>query len=154
MKKKNTKKSNKIIIAVIALAIIAVIVYYAMNNTMKSSQTVPTNEESVIVSSYMDLSSADAKALIDSTPGLVIIDVSPNYAQGHLPGAINYYVGDGSLDAAIPTLDKNAKYLVYCHVDSAARLGAQKLVDAGFTMVYRLKDNYSGWVAAGYSTEK
>ncbi len=104
--------------------------------------------------SYVDVTPAEAKALIEKTPDIVIIDVSPVYAKGHLPKAINYYVGDGSLDRAIPKLDKNKTYLVYCHVDSASILGATKLVDAGFTKVYRLKGNYIAWVDAGYPIEK
>lgn len=112
----------------------------------------PADEE--MAEGYIDVSPAEAKELIDSKPGLVVIDVSPKYDEGHLPGAINYYVGDGSLDAAIPTLDKAKEYLVYCHVDSAAILGAQKLVDAGFTTVYRLEGNYKAWVDSGYPVEQ
>lgn len=104
--------------------------------------------------SYTDLEPVKAKELIDKTPGIVILDVSPNYAKGHLPGAINHPVGDGSLDKAIPKLDKNKTYLVYCHGEAPARLGAQKLVDAGFTKVYRLAGEYKGWVAAGLPIEK
>ena len=88
---------------------------------------------------YIDLSPAEALELINQNPDVIIIDVSPFYDDGHLPGAVHYYLGDGSLDAAIPTLDKNATYLVYCHVDSVAIGGAQALVDAGFTDVYRLE---------------
>ncbi len=103
--------------------------------------------------SYTDLTPAQAKELIDNNPDVIIIDVSPDYDNGHLPGAVNYYLGDGSLDEAIPMLDKDATYLVYCHVDSVAIAGAQKLVDAGFTNVYRLEGNYSAWVDAGYPIE-
>lgn len=103
--------------------------------------------------SYVDVTPAEAKALIEKTPDIVIIDVSPAYAKGHLPKAINYYAGDGSLDRAIPKLDKNKTYLVYCHIDSVSILGATKLVDAGFTKVYRLKGNYRAWVDAGYPIE-
>lgn len=103
--------------------------------------------------SYTDLTPAEAKQLIDENPDLVIIDVSPVYAAGHLPGAVNYYWADGSLDAAIPMLDENATYLVYCHSESASRQGAQKLVDAGFTNVYRLEGEYEAWVDAGYPIE-
>lgn len=102
---------------------------------------------------YVDVTAEEAKELIDTKPDLIIIDVSPNYDNGHIPGAINYYIGDGSLDNAIPSLDKNKEYLVYCHVDSASIGGAQKLVDAGFTMVYRLEGNYQAWVDAGYPIE-
>lgn len=103
---------------------------------------------------YIDVTPEEAKMLIDTTPDLVIVDVSPKYAQGHLPGAINYYVGDGSLDAAIAGLDKSKPYLVYCHVDSASIMGAKKLVEAGFNPVYRLEGNYSAWVDAGYPIEE
>ena len=102
---------------------------------------------------YIDITAQEAKELIDTSPELIIIDFSPNYNNGHIPGAINYYIGNGSLDDAIPTLDKNKEYLVYCHVDSASISGAKKLVDAGFTNVYRLKDNYQAWVDAGYPIE-
>jgi rhodanese-related sulfurtransferase len=104
--------------------------------------------------SFVDLTPEQAKRLIDTTPNLVIVDVSPAYADGHLPGAVNYYIGDGSLEVAIPTLDKSVPYLVYCHVDSAAIAGAKALVDAGFPTVYRLEGNYSAWVDAGYPVEK
>ena len=99
---------------------------------------------------YIDLTASEAKELIDNTQDLIIIDVSPYFSQGHIPGAINYYVGDGSLDDAIPSLDKNKTYLVYCHADSASIAGANKLIDAGFEKVYRLEGNYAAWVAAGY----
>ena len=113
-----------------------------------------TETEETGAGSYIDVSPAEAKKLIDENSDLIIIDVSPHYAQGHLPGAMHYYLGDGSLDEAIPTLDKDKTYLVYCHVDSVAIAGAQKLVDAGFEEVYRLEGNYAAWVDAGYPIEQ
>ncbi len=86
-------------------------------------------------------------------PELIVIDVSPMYDEGHIPGAINYYVGDGSLDAAIPSLDPLAEYVVYCHTDAASISGANKLIDAGFVHVYRLEGNFAAWVDAGYPVE-
>ena len=110
-------------------------------------------QNSQVQTGYMDVTAVEAKELIDTKPDLIIIDVSPNYNNGHIPGAINYYIGDGSLDDAIPSLDKNKEYLVYCHVDSASIGGAQKLIDAGFKTVYRLEGNYQAWVDAGYTIE-
>jgi rhodanese-related sulfurtransferase len=109
-------------------------------------------QEEEMPASYVDVSPAEAKELIDTTD-IIVIDVSPHYDSGHLPGAVHYYIGDGSLEAAIPTLDSEATYLVYCHVDSVAIRGAEMLIDAGFRNVYRLDGNYGGWVAAGYPVE-
>ena len=103
---------------------------------------------------HIDISAVKAKQLIDENPNLVIIDVSPDYADAHIPGAVHYYIGDGSLDEAIPNLDKNATYLVYCHFNSASVSGARKLVNAGFQNVYRLEGNFQAWINAGYEIEK
>jgi len=97
---------------------------------------------------YTDLTPAQAKDLIASVKDLVIVDVSPYYVNGHLPGAISIPLA--TLDAKIPTLDKTKTYLVYCHGDAPSISGAQKLVDAGFMKVYRLAGNYAAWTAAGY----
>ena len=136
-------------ITIIALVIVAIVLasllifYYSQDGNMEEQ---PDKK-------YIDVTAEEAKNLIDTNPNLIVIDVSPHYNTGHLPGAIHYYLGDGSLDAAIPSLDPNAEYLVYCHIDSVAIAGAQKLIDAGFTTVYRLEGNYAAWRNAGYPIE-
>ena len=132
--------------------LIALIVMLAGCGQEPEMQEQETAEPEETAAAYMDVSPAEAKALIDLT-GIIVIDVSPHYDSGHLPGAVHYYIGDGSLESAIPTLDPEADYLVYCHVDSVAIRGAQMLIDAGFRNVYRLEGNYGGWVAAGYPVE-
>ena len=123
-----------------------------------TATTIPTAATSVPVvttasapAGYTDLTPVQVKDLIASVKDLVIIDVSPYYANGHLPGAISIPLA--TLDSKIPTLDKTKTYLVYCHGDGPSRSGAQKLVDAGFLKVYRLAGNYAAWVAAGYPVE-
>ena len=139
--------------AILAVAIAAVAIYTIQNTMDNKVMTIEDDTSVMEKTGYVDISVVEAKVMIDTKPELIIIDVSPNYARGHLPRAINYYAGDGSLDRAIPTLDSNAEYLVYCHVDSVSILGAQKLVDAGFKNVYRLEGNYKAWIDAGYPVE-
>ena len=138
---------NKIVVAagiIVAIALVSGVLLY-FNQPLEMGE--PNG------AAYVDVSAEEAKNLIDTNPDLVVIDVSPHYNEGHLPGAVHHYLGDGSLDAAIPSLDPNGKYLVDCHVDSVAISGAQKLIDAGFTTVYRLEGNYAAWLAAGYPIE-
>ena len=129
----------------------------ASEEPMAEETEKPMEEEMMIgkktEDGYIDVTPEEAMKLIESTPNLVIIDVSPKYNQGHIPGAINYYVGNGSLDEAIDSLDKDVPYLVYCHVDSASIAGARILVNAGFNPVYRLEGNYGAWVEAGFPVE-
>ena len=154
---------NKIFLG-LSLLIIAGGVYFSWQNknsaeispidNMVEEKIVEKEEPEETMINYVDVSPEEAKKLIEQTPDIVIIDVSPKYDEGHLPGAINYYVGDGSLDDAIPSLDMAVTYLVYCHVDSASIAGANKLIEAGFEKVYRLEGNYAAWVEAGYEVEK
>lgn len=103
------------------------------------------------VNTYTDVSVSEAKMLIETEPNLVVVDVSPHYDDGHLPGAINYYPSS-ELEADVGCFDKSKVYLVYCHADGPSRNGAQILVDAGLE-VYRLESHYSGWLDAGYDVE-
>jgi len=149
---------RKNIIIAAMIIVVASFVYYVYLNTTKDlvkETKVDQKIESMEMTenSYIDIEPAAAYAMIQANSELVIIDVSPRYSEGHLPGAINYYVGDGSLDKAIPSLDKEKTYLVYCHVDSASIAGSKKLIAAGFEKVYRLKGNYSPWLKAGYPIE-
>jgi len=150
-------KLKRGLIFILVVAALAAVGYWYFSSSKSQPQeqmVSETQEETGVVAGYKDISPAEAKKLIDENSELIVIDVSPNYAKGHLPEAVSYYVGDGSLEKAIPTLDKNATYLVYCHTDVASRQGAQMLIDAGFTDVYRLKGNYAAWVDAGYEVEK
>ena len=136
---------------ILVLIIVVVVVGAGAYFLLQPGDTAQSTNNST--NGYKDVTAAQAKEMIDTKPDLVVIDVSSEYENGHIPGAINYPLGNGSLDKAIPALDKNKEYLVYCHFDSAAISGAQKLVDAGFTKVYRLEGNYQAWVDAGYPVE-
>jgi len=142
-----------IVIVVILLVIVLAIIYSQTEEATNANTNTNTNSATntnAAANNYLDVEVDAAYQLTRDEEDLVIVDVSPNLDQGHLAGAVNYYVGDGSLDSAIPTLDKTVPYLVYCHVDSAAILGAEKLVEAGFPTVYRIVGNYAAWKNAGY----
>lgn len=100
---------------------------------------------------YMDVGPGLAHDLVTMNGDLVVIDVSGAYDRGHLPGAINVPVSD--LGDAITDWNMADHYLVYCHGDPPSIRGAQALVDAGFTTVYRLEGNYGAWVDAGHPVE-
>ena len=120
---------------------------------MPNEPVVPpvVEEEEEVAGVYTELSVQEAKALIDSSDKLVVIDVSTAYDSGHLPDAINIVLED--LDAELPNLDSSKEYLVYCHTDLASKQGAQKLADAGFT-TFRLYGNYGTWVTLGMPVER
>lgn len=119
-------------------------------NPATPQKTIP--EVKIIKPTFNTVDIETAKNMIDSNEELVVIDISPKYGQGHLPKAVNYYLGNGALEKAMEKLDKNNEYLIYGHEERFTIAGAQKLANAGFKKVFRLQGDYNAWVSAGYET--
>ena len=87
--------------------------------------------------SYDQISRAEAKALMDSESGYIIIDArtQEEYDQGHIPGAImipEYEIADRA-EKELP--DKDQLILVYCRSGRRSKIAAEELVKLGYTNV-------------------
>ena len=86
---------------------------------------------------YEQISGAEAKALMDSESGYIIIDArtQEEYDQGHIPGAIlipEYEIADR---AEKEILDKDQLILVYCRSGRRSKIAAEELVKLGYTNI-------------------
>ena len=86
---------------------------------------------------YEQISGAEAKALMDSESGYIIIDArtQEEYDQGHITGAIlipEYEIADR---AEKELLDKDQLILVYCRSGRRSKIAAEELVKLGYTNV-------------------
>lgn len=86
---------------------------------------------------YEQVSTSEAVALMESETGYIILDVrtAEEYAQGHIPEAVNVPVetiGDEEI-GALP--DKNQLILVYCRSGNRSKTAAAKLVKKGYTNI-------------------
>ena len=87
--------------------------------------------------SYDQISGAQAKALMDSESGYIIIDARTRseYDQGHIPGAIlipEYEIADRAKNE-LP--NKDQLILVYCRSGRRSKIAAEELVKLGYTNV-------------------
>ena len=87
--------------------------------------------------SYDQISGAEAKALMDSESGYIIIDArtQEEYDVGHIPGAIlvpEYEIADRA-EKELP--DKDQLILVYCRSGRRSKIAAEELVKLGYTNV-------------------
>ena len=87
--------------------------------------------------SYDQISGPEAKALMDSESGYIIIDArtQEEYDQGHIPGAIlipEYEIADRA-EKELP--DKDQLILVYCRSGRRSKIAAEELVKLGYTNV-------------------
>ena len=86
---------------------------------------------------YEQISGAEAKALMDSESGYIIIDArtQEEYDEGHIPGAIlipEYEIADRA-EKDLP--DKDQLILVYCRSGRRSKIAAEELVKLGYTNV-------------------
>ena len=89
---------------------------------------------------YEQISGAEAKALMDSESGYIIIDArtQEEYDEGHIPGAImipEYEIADRA-EKELP--DKDQLILVYCRSGRRSKIVAEELVKLGYTNVKEL----------------
>ena len=87
--------------------------------------------------SYDQISGAEAKALMDSESGYIIIDARTReeYDEGHILGAIlipEYEIADRA-EKELP--DKDQLILVYCRSGRRSKIAAEELVKLGYTNV-------------------
>ncbi|MEY3278611.1 MAG: hypothetical protein RLZZ426_1097 [Actinomycetota bacterium] len=67
----------------------------------------------------------------------VVVDVrtAGEFAAGHVAGSLNIDAEASSFDTNIAQLDPNETYLVYCQSGRRSAIAAQKMTDAGLTVL-------------------
>ncbi len=101
---------------------------------------------------YLQISAKEAKALMESESGYVIIDArtEDEFSKGHIEGAIlipEYEVANRA-EGIIP--DKDTLILVYCRSGRRSKIAAEALVALGYTNV----KEFGGIIDWPYETVK
>jgi phage shock protein E len=82
---------------------------------------------------------------------LVVLDVrtAAEYAEGHVPGALN--IPHTELAARIAELEgaRTRDIVVYCRSGKRAALALTELEGAGFKRLFHLQGDYTRWAADG-----
>ena len=85
----------------------------------------------------MNITAEEAKKLMDSESGYVILDVrtQEEYDHGHIPGAV--LIPDYEIEQAAQDMlpDKDQLILVYCRSGRRSKNAAQVLAELGYTNI-------------------
>ena len=87
--------------------------------------------------SYRQIGMEEAIAMMEEETGYVLLDVrtAEEFAEKHIPGAINI-PNEAIGDAEIPELpDKNQLILVYCRSGNRSKQASEKLAALGYTNI-------------------
>ena len=100
---------------------------------------------------YMNITAEEAKQIMDSEEGYIILDVrtQEEYDQGHIPGAIVISHEEIAEKAEDVLTDKNQLILVYCRSGRRSKIAAEALVELGYTNI----KEFGGIIDWPYETE-
>ena len=98
------------------------------------------------------VSTADFTSVI-ANPDVQIIDVRTpeEFAEGHIPGAVNMPVQAPDFTAQVAELDPNGTYAVYCRSGNRSQPAVAAMERAGITKIYELASGTIGWTSDGRS---
>ena len=84
-------------------------------------------------------------------PETTVIDVRTpqEFAEGHLPGAVNIDVQSADFAAKVQQLDPQAPYAVYCRSGNRSAAALRMMDQLGFSSAYHLGGGISAWKSAG-----
>ena len=86
---------------------------------------------------YMNITAEEAKVLMESETGYIILDVreQDEYDAGHIPGAILIPYTRIEEEASEKLTDKDQLILVYCRSGRRSKIAADSLVELGYTNI-------------------
>ena len=86
---------------------------------------------------YVNITAEEAKQIMDSEEGYIILDVrtQEEYDQGHIPGAIVISHEEITEKAEDVLTDKDQLILVYCRSGRRSKIAAEALVELGYTNI-------------------
>lgn len=106
------------------------------NNNEKDDDM--NNQENNSPITYTMISAEEAKRIMDTETGYVIVDARTDseYADGHIPGAVLIPEYEVATKAEGIIKNKDTKILVYCRSGRRSKIAAEELVKLGYTNVY------------------
>ena len=110
-----------------------ILLFLAVMFLTACGQAKETTQEAV----YMNITAQEAKAIMDSESGYIILDVrtQEEYDSGHIPNAILIPDYEIASRAEAELTDKNQLILVYCRSGRRSKLAAEALVELGYTNI-------------------
>jgi rhodanese-related sulfurtransferase len=89
---------------------------------------------------YTDLDGESFSKNIHNDPDAVVLDVRTRmeFESGHIPGAKNLDIMNGSFEREVEKLDKNKAYYLYCRSGGRSSAAASQMGSLGFNNVFNL----------------
>lgn len=136
--RKSGGKANLIlwgVLALVAVGVIALLLIPKGGTGGTGAANAPTGVQ--------DVAAADFQKSIDAGYQLIDVRTAQEYAQGHIPGAINIPID--SLPQSVAQIDKTKGVAVYCATGARSLNAKQFLAAQGYKDVVNLTQGIASW---------
>jgi rhodanese-related sulfurtransferase len=99
---------------------------------------------------------ADSMKTLIKDEHAIILDVRTpeEYAEGHLPGAINIDYRNEKFEEGLDTLNKDLVYDVYCRSGNRSLESTEIMKKKGFKNIYHFEGGFTEWEKKGFPVVK
>ena len=119
---------------IVVILLVCLMLTACMQMPQEESMKQPTKQTQP---AYVNISPEEAKRIMDSQNGYVILDVREQneYDESHIPGAI--LIPHGQIKELAPSMlpDKDQLILVYCRSGRRSKIAAEALEEMGYTNI-------------------
>ena len=128
------KKFILISVGVIALAVLG---FFVINKLATNTASEPDTTGEEKMNDYTKITMTEAKEIFATDGDYIILDVrrADEFAEGHIPGAIN--IANEDIGTTEPELlpDKEQSIYVYCRSGNRSKQASSKLAAMGYTNI-------------------
>lgn len=129
-------KIRSSLVIVVALALAGAFALAACSTAPVNSKDTSMNTSNSNSNAYAKITVDKAQAMMEEgTPTVVDVRTAQEYADGHIPGAINIPVESIGSDKPAELADVNAELIVYCRTGVRSKQASDKLVGLGYQHV-------------------
>lgn len=147
--KSSPNKILTLLVVVVLVLILAALGFYFFTRFFNQSSEI--DDGFVETAKYTEVSVEKAKEMLDSNEDLIIVDVSNNFVNGHIPTAVSIYLNE--LEENLDEFEKDEKILVYARFNMNSLEATNIFTNNNFTNIYRLNGEYDAWISEGYEIE-
>jgi len=112
--------------------------------------SVATNQDGndfFVRSQFVNMKASEAAKILKNNPEAVVLDIRTpkEYAEGHIPDAINIDYKADSFESELEKLDRDTTYLMHCRSGRRSANSLEIFEKLGFQRVIHMDDGILGW---------
>ena len=96
---------------------------------------------------FVNMKASEAAKILNNNPEAVVLDIRTpkEYAEGHIPDAINIDFKAESFEMELEKLDRDTTYLMHCRSGRRSAISFEIFKKLGFRHVIHMDDGILGW---------